>query len=243
MVKIVLLVAVIAAAFIADSTGQRYIQPTFRPPLRPPLVLPTFRPSPHRPMVMRTVREANDEPQWLWQGEDVQRAPSTADHPFLPSDIDDVKLDPHRRYARSKDSPSAKGYGGGRSSSGNRGDTGPTHPGHNRRNARSIRRSSFDDPWPQPWRPRVPKPYDPFNPRPGHPRRPLPIYARSTRDIQFPGIKKPSHRDVIIPNWNPHVRTNPWNSLGGRRKTRSLGNPGKEHELYQDYYDVLRQEE
>ncbi|KAI5632614.1 hypothetical protein NE865_14664 [Phthorimaea operculella] len=236
MVKIVLLVALIAAAFVADAAGQRYIQPTFRPP-RPPLIQPTFRLSPHRPVIMRTVREAH-EPQWLWKG-DVQRAPSTADHPFLPSDIDDVKLDPHRRYARSKDSPSAKGYGGGRSSSGNRGDTGPTHPGHNRRNARSIRQSSFGDPK----HPRLPKCFDHVNPQPGRPSRPFPVFTRSIRDIQFPGMKKPSHRDVIIPNWNPHVRTDPWDSLGGRRKTRSLGNPGKEDELYQDYYDVVRQEE
>ncbi|KAJ2952667.1 hypothetical protein O0L34_g7005 [Tuta absoluta] len=242
MVKSVLLVAVIAAVFVADATGQRYIQPTFRPPKRPPLILPTLRTPVDRPVISRTVREANDEPLWLWQGEDIERAPSTADHPILPSVIDDVQLDPHRRYARSRDSPSAKSYSGGRSSSGNRGDTGPTHPGNNRRNARSIRHSSFDDPWPQPWRPRVPKPYDPFNPRPGRPSGPYPIYARSTRDIQFPGMKKPSHRDVIIPNWNPNVRTNPWNSLGRRRNTRSIGNPGKEDEEYHEYYELVKQE-
>nr|P85211.1 RecName: Full=Lebocin-like anionic peptide 1 [Galleria mellonella] len=40
-----------------------------------------------------------DEPLWLYKGDNIERAPTTADHPILPSIIDDVKLDPNRRYA------------------------------------------------------------------------------------------------------------------------------------------------
>ncbi|CAF4937547.1 unnamed protein product [Pieris macdunnoughi] len=74
-------------------------------------ILPTYRPPPRRPVIIRTVRDTECEhPKWLYQG-DIPRAPATGDHPVLPHYIDDVKIDPNRRYARSLDSPSAKRYG------------------------------------------------------------------------------------------------------------------------------------
>ncbi|CAG9585312.1 unnamed protein product [Danaus chrysippus] len=46
--------------------------------------------------------------------------------------------------------------------------------------------------------------------------------TRHTRDVSFPGIKKPTHHDVIIPNWNPNARIKPWQVIGVKnRKTRS----------------------
>ncbi|XP_069365621.1 uncharacterized protein [Maniola hyperantus] len=47
-----------------------------------------------------------------------------------------------------------------------------------------------------------------------------PIKSKQKRDISLPGLSKPTYRDVIIPNWNPHVKTNPWQSLGGKRRNR-----------------------
>lgn len=110
----------------------------------------------------RVARDVNDEPLWLNQG-DIPRAPSTADHPVLPPNIDDVKIDPlreHLRYARSYSTPSRGGHrASGTSRGGNRGhDTGATHPGYNRRNARSIRKES----WYLPGLPTLP----PFKPKP-----------------------------------------------------------------------------
>ncbi|CAH2086327.1 unnamed protein product [Euphydryas editha] len=143
-----LLIALVLAIFVVDTFCQRIIYPTYRPPV-------TRRP------IIRTVRDTGDrEPLWLYQG-DLPRAPTSGDHPVLPTYIDDIKLDPNTRYARSVDSPSAKRSGGSqRTSSGSR-DTGATHPGYNRRNTRSIR-------------PSAPRP-GPRNPFP-QPRRPVPIY-------------------------------------------------------------------
>ncbi|KAJ8707450.1 hypothetical protein PYW08_010702 [Mythimna loreyi] len=125
MTKVVLVLSILALFLIAESTCQRIILPTYRPP-----------PAPRRPVIMRARREADDQPLWLWQGDNIERAPSTADHPFLPSIIDDVKLDHNRRTARSLSTPRTSRGGGSRSSSSR--DTGPTHPGYNRRNARSL---------------------------------------------------------------------------------------------------------
>ncbi|XP_049867574.1 lebocin-4-like [Pectinophora gossypiella] len=219
MVKLVILACVVLAVLIADVTCQRYIFSTYRPPTRYQFIRPTYRPPYLRDQRFRIAREAHDEPLWLWQGDNIDRAPATGDHPILPSVIDDIKLDPNRRHARSVDSPSARRHGG-QSSSGGRRDTGPTHPGYNRRNARSVALPDVD-----PYRqtlPIMPSPYDPFGPQPGQPRKTYPIYARAVRDLHIPGLKKPSHRDVIIPNWNPNVRTQPWQRIGGGRRPRSV---------------------
>ncbi|XP_013188814.2 lebocin-4-like [Amyelois transitella] len=196
MLKLVLFV--LGVFLVAESSCQRFVQPTFRPP-------------PRKPILIRKVRAASDdEPLWLYKGDNIDRAPSSADHPFLPQFTDDVKLDPNRRYARSLDSPSAKRGGGSHSTSSGSRDTGATHPGHNRRNARSIRLpEQFTLP-----------PFFPKPPRPITDTKPFPIYARVTRDIQLPGVRKPSHRDVIIPNWNPNVRTNPWQRFGVSKNRR-----------------------
>ncbi|XP_049866657.1 lebocin-4-like [Pectinophora gossypiella] len=219
MVKLIVIASVALAVLVADVTCQRYVLPTLRTPTKyyPTIIQPTYRPPVTRGPIIRTVREArDDEPLWLWNGDDIDRAPATGDHPVLPSVIDDINLDSNTRHVRSVDSPSARRHGGHSSSSGSR-DTGATHPGYNRRNARSIAPLDFD-----PFRPTMPKPYNPFRPRPGHPRGPYPIYARTVRDLHIPGLKKPSHRDVIIPNWNPNVRTQPWQRIGGARKSRSV---------------------
>ncbi|KAJ8705302.1 hypothetical protein PYW07_011129 [Mythimna separata] len=122
MTKVILFLCVLAVFLIAEST-QRFIHPTYKPPpTKPPRWI--FR------------REAGDEPLWLYQGDNIERAPSTADHPSLPSIIDDVKLDPNRRYARSLSTPRASRGGGSRPSSSR--DTGPTHPGINQRNRRAV---------------------------------------------------------------------------------------------------------
>ncbi|CAG9585315.1 unnamed protein product [Danaus chrysippus] len=111
---------------VADTLCQRIIHPTWRPP-------------PRRPVIIRTARSvSNEEPLWLYKGDDVIRAPPSGDHPVLPSIIDDINLDPNRRYARSVDSPSAKRSGGSHSSPSRNHDTGRTHPGYNRRNARDV---------------------------------------------------------------------------------------------------------
>ncbi|XP_059057087.1 lebocin-4-like [Achroia grisella] len=203
MLKLTYIFGVFLVMFIVDSSCQRFIQPTYRPPRR-------------KPVIIRAVREA-DEPLWLYEGDNIERAPATADHPVLPSVIDHIKLDPNRRYVRSLDSPSAKRGGGSHAPTGGR-DTGATHSGYNRRNAREVR-------LPEPFRfpsPTIPKPIDidPIFPRPWSPRQPYPIYARARRDIEIPGIKKPSHRDIIIPNWNPNIRTQPWQRFGGKKSSQ-----------------------
>ncbi|KPJ06168.1 Lebocin-1/2 [Papilio machaon] len=170
----------ILAAFVSESLcGDRLIRPTYRPP-------------PQRP-VIRMARQVNDEPLWLYRGDDVIKAPSTGEHPYLPSYIDDIKLDPNIRVARSFDSRSSKHSSGSHSTSNGSRDTGATHPGYNRRNARSIQTPPLF-PTLSPTRPRYP---------------PFPIYVRSPRDVQFQGFKKPTYHDVVIPNWNPNVKTDP----------------------------------
>lgn len=125
MSKTLVILAVLSVYLIAESSC-RFIRPTYRPP--PPTT---------KSWIFRARRGADDQPLWLNQGDDVPRAPSTADHPVLPSIIDDIKLDPNRRTVRSLSTPSvSRGGGSGQSSSR---DTGATHPGYNRRNAREIR--------------------------------------------------------------------------------------------------------
>ncbi|KAM3963105.1 lebocin [Aphomia sociella] len=209
MLKLVYILGALLVLYITGSSCQHIIRPTYRPP-------------PRRPVIIRAVREAGDEPLWLYKGDNIDRAPSTADHPVLPSIIDDIKLDPIRRFARSLDSPSAKRGGGSHTTSSSSRNTGATHPGYNRRNTREIR-------LPEPFRipsPTIPKPINPILPRPWSPRQPYPIYARTTRDIQIPGIKKPSYRDIVIPNWNPNIRTQPWQRLGGKKYRRSIESDG-----------------
>lgn len=197
MAKLVLL---FGAIIVVEASCQRYILPTYRPPH-------TQRP------ILRTVRETKGEPLWLYNGDDVQRAPATGDHPYLPPVLDDVHLDQNKRYARSVDSPSAKRGGGShRTSSGSR-NTGPTHPGHNRRNARSTYESSSGIRGSV--RPYDPSPYNPFGPGPRS-NRPGTVNHRQVRDLR--GVPpKISHRDVIIPNWNPNARIKPWQTIGVRR--------------------------
>lgn len=155
MIKL-LTATLLLAVFLAEVNGQRFILPTYRPP-------------PRRPVIIRTVRDTErEQPKWLYQG-DIPRAPATGDHPVLPQYIDDVKLDPNRRYARSLDSPSAKRYG--RSADMTPRDTEATADFSHEREARDIRMPY--DPMPT-----LPRPYDPFNPnpRPGRPL-PYPIYV------------------------------------------------------------------
>lgn len=187
MAKLVLL---LGAVLIIEASCQRYIFPTYRPPTQ-------------RPIIIRTVRETNGE------GDDVQRTPVTGDHPNLPP-VRDFQLDQYQRYVRSVDSPSAKRGGGShRTSSGSR-NTGPTHPGHNRRNARSLQSSPSGNP--DSIRPR--DPFDPFGPGPRDNSRGTVVY-RKIRAVQT--VPKPSHRDIIIPNWNPNARVKPWETIGVRR--------------------------
>ncbi|KAJ8705300.1 hypothetical protein PYW07_011127 [Mythimna separata] len=148
MTKVILVLSVLAVFLIAESTCQRFIHPTYKPP-------------PTQPPRWRFRREAEDEPLLQWQEDNIERAPSTADHPYLPSIIDDVELDPNRRYARSLSTPRASRGGGSRPSSSR--DTGPTHPGYNRRNARSLPELRLPGhKFPLPTTP-------PFNPRPRYP--------------------------------------------------------------------------
>ncbi|KAJ8705301.1 hypothetical protein PYW07_011128 [Mythimna separata] len=143
MTKVILALSVLAVFLIAESTCQ------------------TYKPPPTKPPTWRFRREAGDEPLWLYQGDNIERAPSTADHPSLPSIIDDVKLDPNTRTARSLSTPRASRGGGSRPTSSR--DTGPTHPGYNRRNARSLPRLRL--PGHKSPLPTTP----PFNPRPRYP--------------------------------------------------------------------------
>lgn len=170
-------------------------------------ILPTYRPPRTTPRIYRVRRDVG-EPQWLYKGEDVQRAPATGDHPYLPPHIDDIKLDPDTRYARSVDSPSAKRGGGSHSTSSGSRDTGATHPGYNRRNARSLHIPPTHPLHFPPPTPTFPRPVNPFNPRPaGKPT----LIARAKRDIQFP--QKPKHHDIVLPGWNPNARVQPWQKI------------------------------
>lgn len=47
-----------------------------------------------------------------------------------------------------------------------------------------------------------------------------PIYARSTRDVHMPGMKKPTYHDVVIPNWNPYIKTDPRQILGIKQRNK-----------------------
>lgn len=230
MVKAILFLGFIIAVYTAESSSQGFH-----------IIRPTYRPPPRRPIIIRTAREARDgEPLWLYQGNDFPKAPATGDHPVLPKIIDDIKIDPNRRYARSVDSPSARRAGGSHTISSSTKNTGPTHPGYNRRNAREIRLPTLFDPL-RP-SPTFPRPFDPVFPRPGFPgSRPLPIYARTVRDIHIPGVQKPTYGDIIIPNWNPNVRTNPWQRIGGNPRHRRSADQlldQEEHSNIDDFVDL-----
>ncbi|XP_030038912.2 lebocin-3 [Manduca sexta] len=143
MMKSVLVLCVVAVLHTAASSGWNKNNGG--------IILPTFRPPPIWPGITRTVREAGDQPLWLYQGDNHPRAPSSGDHPVLPLIIDDVKLDPNRRYVRSVNEPSSqehherfvrsfdsrssRHHGGSHSTSSGSRDTGATHPGYNRRNS------------------------------------------------------------------------------------------------------------
>ncbi|XP_068629670.1 lebocin-1/2-like [Battus philenor] len=125
MFKITFIVGIIIASLIFEASCQR-----------PRIIFPTYRPPPQGPIIIRTARQAGrDQPLWLYQDPNIDRAPSTGDHPYLPPYIDDIQLDPHTRTARSFDSRSSKHSGGSHSTSSGSRDTGATHPGYNRRNA------------------------------------------------------------------------------------------------------------
>ncbi|XP_063360013.1 uncharacterized protein LOC134649224 [Cydia amplana] len=203
MLKVPLLLGVILVAFVAESTCQRFIQPTYRPPRQ-------------RKPVIRRVREAGELTPIL----------AVEDVPYLLDAVESLE-----RTVRSLDSPSAKRGGGSHSTSSGSRDTGATHPGYNRRNARSLDSPSAKRGRRNAREIRLPGHLNPLRPKPLFPRPSvpapvprIPIYARTARDIHIPGMKKPTHRDVIIPNWNPNVKTNPWDRIGGRgRHGRSIG--------------------
>lgn len=73
---------------VEESSCQRYIQPTFKP-------------APRRPIIIRKLRETGDGPVWLYKGDNIFRAPATSNYPILASIIDYIKLHPNRRYTRS----------------------------------------------------------------------------------------------------------------------------------------------
>lgn len=78
------LIVAVLAAFVIDSSRCDFVwRPTCRPPLLP----------------QRIPRGTYDPPPYLYEG-DIPKA-STADHPILPSIIDDVKFNPNKRTARS----------------------------------------------------------------------------------------------------------------------------------------------
>ncbi|XP_073943486.1 uncharacterized protein [Choristoneura fumiferana] len=231
MLKVTLALSVILVAFVAELSCQKFIQPTYRPHVQKPrIILPTYRPPP-RGKITRYVREVSDlTPELKEDANDLlsshdqelqlNRPERSLDSPSAKRggghstssgtrDTGPTHPGYNRRNARSVDSPSARRGGGGpRTSSGSR-NTGPTHPGYNRRNAREIR---------------LPGHLNPLRPKPLYPRPTIPapvpripILARTARDIQISGLpKKPTYRDVIIPNWNPNARTNAWNRIGGR---------------------------
>ncbi|XP_063379062.1 uncharacterized protein LOC134665935 [Cydia fagiglandana] len=221
MFKITVVLGALLIVFVVESTSQRIILPTYRPlyrptlkPIIPNIILPIYRPPRRDPNLLRYARAADDT------------TPSETVIPNLASlhnvkSSDSIVPDTHQqqyreishRSARSVDSPDAKRGGGSPKTSGSR-DNGPPHPDYNRRNARDIKLPGLLNT-------HQPKSIFPRPSIPGPVTR-TPILARTARDIQIPEIKKPTHRDVIIPNWNPHVKSNPWDSLGGRRHRRSL---------------------
>ncbi|XP_073943416.1 uncharacterized protein [Choristoneura fumiferana] len=224
MFKVTLILGIIFAALLAESSCQKLFEPAVTPRLKAPkqknvLILPTFRP-PTRGKITRYVREISELTPLL--NEKVNN--------FIPEQDHELQSN---RPERSVDSPSAK-RGGGHSTSSGSHDTGPTHPGYNRRNARSVDSPSARRGAPGP-RPRttsgsrITGPIHPgynrsnareFRPTIAAPVPRIPILARTARDIQISGLPK-KHRDVIIPNWNPNARTNPSNGIG-RRHGRSL---------------------
>ncbi|XP_045785612.1 lebocin-1/2-like [Maniola jurtina] len=124
----------VLVVLVTDSIGQYIIFPTYRPSSDPVIILPTYIPPPQEPII-RTARDAPAQ-----------------ESPLRPSMIDDVRLDPDRRYARSV-SPSSSGSG-------------------DRRMKRDIYDPFIPRPSPFPY----PIPSGPFNPNP--PTRPFPIYAK-----------------------------------------------------------------
>lgn len=66
------------------------------------------------------------------------------------------------------------------------------------------------------------------------------IKSRVRREINFSGFKKPTHRDVIIPNWNPHARTKPWQVIGVKtRNRRSVDLLSSEEAVYRSPIEDL----
>nr|BAD84189.1 lebocin-like protein [Samia ricini] len=129
MSKVIFTLTVVAVLFVAETTCWRRDLP---------VIYPTYRPRPTvGPVTMRAKRSADDEPLWLFKDNNEPRAPSTGDHPVLPSIIDDIKLNPNTRYARSLSTPN-KYHGGSHTISKSSQSTGPTHPGYNRRHVRSF---------------------------------------------------------------------------------------------------------
>lgn len=191
MAKLVLL---LGAVLIVKASCQHYILPTYRPPR-------TQTP------IIRTVRDTHHV-------SDVQLDPTSVHSIFAdsPSVMEDSGYYQNQRNVRSVDSPSAKrGGGSSRTSSGSR-DTGPTHPGHNRRNARSIKSIPLAG---RVWPPQ-PSPYNPLDENFQGDRQ-NPFNHRTVRGISYQdAFKKPTDRDVIIPNWNPNARTKPWQAIGVR---------------------------
>ncbi|XP_052737828.1 uncharacterized protein LOC112047581 [Bicyclus anynana] len=218
-----LISVLILAVLVTDCIGQR-----------PHLIFPTYRPPPQpRQPVIRTARDApSQEPLWLYQG-DIPRAPSSADNGVLPQIIDDVRFNPDRRYARSVGPSSGSEHRLKRSPFFPRDPPGFPRP-----------RPSPYDPFPRPVPTRMPFPIYANAKHFIH----YTIVDTSTmlkitlllfvgavlvpqfscglsklkhkRDVSFPGISKPTHRDIIIPNWNPHARTKPWQAIGVKTRNK-----------------------
>ncbi|CAH2086328.1 unnamed protein product [Euphydryas editha] len=70
------------------------------------------------------------------------------------------------------------------------------------------------------------------------------IKSRIRRQINFPGVRKPTHRDVIIPNWNPNARTKPWQVIGVKtRNRRSIEALSSQERSYQIPVEELASQE
>lgn len=184
-------------------------------------------------------KEAEDQMKAL---QEEFQLPNNQDSTFNTDDITTDPAEPNRRIARSLDSPSAKRYGSYSPKRGSKAHRVARSPRDleffDAREPLSLDEGKTSDPYIQgqfddvrmdpnlryardlklPYGvPKGPAKLPPFFPIPQpQPQPRIPIYARNTREVHIPGVKKPTYRDIVIPNWNPNVKTNPWSRIGGR---------------------------